>query len=278
MRFLFAVLLWLLSTAALAITVTAAWAQVKVVDENGYVALVAPAADDPNVQRAIADELTTQIVSIAKQQGRRVTESSVADIVGPYTSGPQFRTDFESVNRTAHQWLFTNSGSAQRDSQGRWQLELAPMIKNIVPQGISIKAPDSVKVSLSDESFRGLTPGRLTPVSRFGAIAVWVAAGVTFILVGLTQLAVRNRSKGVAALGVSALIVGAAGWAGLEIGRARLDKPLGRLTTNVHQVADGLLNAAVGSAHTWLSLTMVAGGALILVGVAAAALGVLLRP
>lgn len=81
MRFLFAALLWLLTTAALAVTIAAAWAQSRLVDENGYAALTAPAAADPRVQHAIAGELTTQIVSLGKKQGSRVDESQVAELV-----------------------------------------------------------------------------------------------------------------------------------------------------------------------------------------------------
>ncbi|EIC71313.1 hypothetical protein PP564_00180 [Mycobacteroides abscessus] len=277
MRFLFAALLWLLTTAALAVTIAAAWAQSRLVDENGYAALTAPAAADPRVQHAIAGELTTQIVSLGKKQGSRVDESQVAELVASYTSGPRFEADFGSVNRMAHQWLFTNSSSAQRDSQGGWQIDIAPMIKSLAPQGLSIKAPETLKVSVTDDKLAGLTPGRLVPVARFGQLAVWIFFGLTLVLAGLTQLAVRSRAKGLAGLGISALLVGAAGWAGLEIGRSYLDRPLSRVTGNVRDVADSLVTAAVGNAHHWLSLTMAAGGLVIVIGVVSGLLGALLR-
>ncbi|OHU25405.1 hypothetical protein [Mycobacteroides chelonae] len=277
MRFLFAVLLWLLTTAALALTVTAAWTQSRIVDENGYVALTAPAADDPRVQRAIAGELTTQIVSLGKKQGSRVNETQVAELTATYAGGPQFRADFASVNRMAHQWLFTNSNSAQRDSQGSWQIDVAPMIKSLVPQGLSIKAPETLKVSVTDDSLAGLTPGRLVPVARFGQLAVWISFGLTLVLAGLTQLAVRSRAKGLVGLGISALLVGTAGWAGLEIGRRYLDRPLNRVNDNLRDVADSLVTQAIGNAHHWLSLTMAAGGLVIVVGVVSGLVGGLLR-
>ncbi|SIC47622.1 hypothetical protein [Mycobacteroides abscessus] len=277
MRFLFAVLLWLLTTAALALTVTATWAQSRIVNENGYVALTAPAAADPTVQRAIAEELTTQIVSLGKKQGARVNESQVAELTSAYTGGPQFRDDFASVNRMAHQWLFTNSSSAHRDSQGGWEVDLAPMIKSLVPQGLSIKAPETLEVSLTEDNLGGLTPGRLVPVARFGQLAVWVLVGLTLVLAGLNQLAVRSRAKGLAGLGISALLVGAAGWAGLEIGRRYLDRPLNRVTENLRVVADGLITQAVSNAHHWLSLTMGVGVLVIVVGVVSGVLGGLLR-
>ncbi|AMT72762.1 hypothetical protein [Mycobacteroides immunogenum] len=277
MRFLFAVLLWLLTTAALAVTITAAWTQSRIVDENGYVALTAPAAADPRVQQAIAEELTTEIVSLSKKQGSRVNETQVAELTASYTSGPQFPADFASVNRMAHQWLFTNSSSAQRDSQGGWQIDVAPMIKSVVPQGLSVKAPETLKVSVTEDKLAGLTPGRLVPVARFGQLAVWIAFGLTLILAGLTQLAVRSRAKGLAGLGISALLVGAAGWAGLEIGRRYLERPLSRVTGDLREVADGVVTAAVSNAHHWLSLTMAVGGLVIVIGVVSGLVGGLLR-
>ncbi|MGH3724540.1 MAG: hypothetical protein ACRDUS_10500 [Mycobacterium sp.] len=277
MRFLFAVLLWLLTTAALAVTGAAAWTQSRIVDENGYVELTAPAASDPKVQRAIAEELTAQIVSLGKKQGSRVNETQIAELTSTYTAGPQFRADFASVNRMAHEWLFTNSSPVHRDSPGSWQIDLAPMIKSLVPQGLSIKAPETLEVSVADDNLGGLTPGRLVPVARFGQLAVWISVGLTLVLAGLTQLAVRSRAKGLAGLGISVLFLGAAGWAGLEIGRRYLDRPLNRVTANLRDVADSLVTQAVSSAHHWLSLTMAAGGLVIVIGVVSGVLGGLLR-
>jgi hypothetical protein len=177
----------------------------------------------------------------------------------------------------AHQWLFTNSNSAQRDSQGSWQIDVAPMIKSLVPQGLSIKAPETLKVSVTDDNLAGLTPGRLVPVARFGQLAVWISFGLTLVLAGLTQLAVRSRAKGLVGLGISALLVGTAGWAGLEIGRRYLDRPLNRVNDNLRDVADSLVTQAIGNAHHWLSLTMAAGGLVIVVGVVSGLVGGLLR-
>lgn len=47
MRFLAALMLWLLTTVALAAAVPAVWAQLHIVDEDGYAALAARAAGEP---------------------------------------------------------------------------------------------------------------------------------------------------------------------------------------------------------------------------------------
>ena len=45
------------------------WAQKNVVDANGYAAFAQSAAKDPKLQQAMASELTTQIVSLASNEG-----------------------------------------------------------------------------------------------------------------------------------------------------------------------------------------------------------------
>ena len=47
MRFALTLVLWLATTLALAVAVPAAWAQLNIVDEDGYAALASTAAGDP---------------------------------------------------------------------------------------------------------------------------------------------------------------------------------------------------------------------------------------
>jgi hypothetical protein len=89
----------------------------------------------------------------------------------------------------------------------------------------------------------------------------------------LTLVAARSRGKALASLGVSALLVGAAGWAGLEIGRRYIDDALNRTTGNVRTIAGVMVTHAEGSLHQWLNLTLAAGGALVVFGVVVAMIG-----
>ncbi len=68
MRFVAALLFWLLTTAALAAAIPAAWAQKNVVDESGYASLAQQAARDPRLQSAMASELTDQLVTVRLRQ------------------------------------------------------------------------------------------------------------------------------------------------------------------------------------------------------------------
>jgi len=89
--------------------------------------------------------------------------------------------------------------------------------------------------------------------------------------------AARSRGKALAALGVSALVVGATGWAGLEVARRWVDHALNRTEGDIRQVADAMVNHAEASMHMWLNLTLAAGGVLVVFGVLVSMLGGLRR-
>jgi hypothetical protein len=78
-------------------------------------------------------------------------------------------------------------------------------------------------------------------------------------------------------LGVSALIVGATGWAGIEVARSRINLALNQTTGDVRQIADAMVGHAEGSLHHWLNLALAAGGVLVLSGVVVSMLGGLRR-
>jgi hypothetical protein len=118
-----------------------------------------------------------------------------------------------------------------------------------------------------------MQPGQLRQLSTWGP---WVSVGAT-VLTGvfalLTLAAARSRGKALAALGVSALLVGAAGWAGLEVARRYINHALDRTTGDIRQVADAIVNHAEGGMHQWLNLTLAAGGVLLVFGVLVSMLG-----
>ncbi len=69
------------------------------------------------------------------------------------------------------------------------------------------------------------------------------------------------------------MLVGAAGWAAVEIGRRRADTALDGVTDNIRQIANGLIGHVVDSLHSWFNLTLAAGVALVVAGVVVVALG-----
>ena len=71
--------------------------------------------------------------------------------------------------------------------------------------------------------------------------------------------------------------MGAAGWAGIEVGRRYVDDGLAATSDDVRNVAGAMVDHAIGSLHRWLNLTIAAGAALVLFGVLVSMLGGLRR-
>lgn len=280
MRFLASLLLWLLTTAALAVAVPVTWAQHNLVDRNGYSALATSAAKDPPLQDAMAAELTTQLLRLAASAGYDVNASLFSGAARAYTGSDAFPGQFALANQVVHRWLFTDTVS-QSDASGRWEIDLSPMLADSSFQqtlaDFGIKAPSSLQIPLTENVSDSVRPGQFREVAKWGP---WVSVG-TAVLAGvlalLTLSVAKWRGKALAALGVSGLIVGAAGWAGIEVGRRYLNNALNATTGEVRYIADAMVNHAIGSMHLWLNLTLAAGVALVVLGVLASMVGGLRR-
>lgn len=263
MRSLLALLLWLVTTALLAVSVPALWAQQHVVSVDGYSDLAAGAARSPALQQPMAAELTAQVTSATGASGVQATLLEAA--ANSYTASDVFPGQFAAVNRVAHRWLFTN------DAQGQWVVDLSPMLADSsirqTLDSFGVQAPTTLQVSVTENESGGLRPGQLRPVALWGPWASIGVAVLTAVFALLTLTASRRRGKMIAALGISGLLVGAAGWAGIEIGRGRVDDALNRTTGNIHAIADVMVEHAVNSMHMWLNLTLTVGGGLVIIGV-----------
>jgi hypothetical protein len=270
------VFLWLITTVALAIAVPTAWAQKNVVDENGYFGFAASAAKDPPVQKAMADELGMQLKKLVEGSGYDVSTGLLQGAAGTYTASAAFPGQFAQANRIVHRWLFTDSVQ-QSDASGRWEIDLTPMLSDSSFQDtleqFGIEAPSKLEVPLTENMSDTVRPGQLRQLSTWGP---WVSVGATILtgVVALLTLAVaRSRGKALAALGISALLVGAAGWAGLEVARRYIDTALDRTEGDIRDVAAAMVSHAEGSLHQWLNLTLAAGGVLVVFGVIVSMLG-----
>ncbi|HEX2284492.1 MAG TPA: hypothetical protein VHI10_06630 [Mycobacterium sp.] len=283
MRLVATVFLWLVTTIALAVAVPAMWAQRNVASEDGYAALAASAAEDAKLQTAMASELTTQITALAADNGYDLNRDLVRGVAVAYTANAGFPGQFAAANRIAHRWMFTDSVQLAEgsDDGDRWLVDIAPMLNDPSLKetlgNLDLDVPQTLMVPITVPETTALRPGQLRQVATWGP---WVSVGAT-ILAGvfalLTIAAARSRGKVLAALGISALMVGAAGWAGLEVARRYVNDALNRTTGDIRQIADVMVNHAEDSLHQWLNVTLVAGGGLVLFGVLLSMLGGLRR-
>ena len=250
----------------------------NIVDEDGYAAFAQKAAGDPALQSAVAAELTTRAMALMAAHGGgkySVDSSQVHDTATAFTSGPSFPPLFANANRAAHRWLFSDARSG--DS---WVVDVAPMLNDSSFQQIlstyNVKVPATLTVPLTvsvPSTGQSVRQGQLSRVAAWGA---WVSIGAVALsgFCGLlTVAAARRRGKALTSLGVSALLVGAAGWAGIEVGRRYINDALNRTTGDIRQIADVMVDHAEAGLHQWLNLTLIAGVVLVGFGVIVAILG-----
>ncbi len=279
MRFLAALFFWLVTTLALAIAVPALWAQTTIVNEDGYAALAASAAGDQRLQTAMAGELTNQVVSLGADNGYQLNPVLVRQVALAYTGNSGFSGQFAQANRIAHRWMFTGA-VPNGNSTDQWLIDVAPMVSDPSFEAtlghLDLEVPPSMTVPITVAS-PDLQPGKLRWLATWGPWAVGAAVGLTVVGALLTLVAARSRGRALVALGVSALLVGAAGWAGIEVGGRYVGTALDRTTGDIRTVAEVMVAHAEDSLHHWLNVTLLAGGALVVVGLLAAGVGAALR-
>lgn len=268
MRFVATLLLWVLTTAALVVAVPVTWAQHTVVSRSGYTALATRAAKEPGLQGAVAGELATALNALATKAGYGTSVAALSSATDSYTGSAAFPAQFGLVNGLAHDWLFTDT-AAHTDSSGHWVVDLSPMLSDsslkATLAGFGVQPPPSkLQVPVTDSA--GLRPGQFRAATTWGP---WATVGVC-VLAGLLALLTlglaRSRGKTLAALGISVLLVGAAGWAGIEVGRPHVNDALNRTSGNMRQVADVMVDYTIADMHHWLNVTLVAGVGLVALG------------
>lgn len=270
MRFVATMLLWLVTTVLLAAAVPAAWAQQHLVDEGGFAALAQKAAGTTQLQDAMANEIGAQLKAVVAGSGYDLATGQLVGAASIYTGSSSFPGQFAQANRLAHRWLFTNAVQGT-DPSGRWQLDLSPMLADSsfrnTFKAFGIEPPSTLAIPLTDNAPQGLRPGRLRALATWGP---WVSVGLA-VLAGvfavLTLFVARSRGKTIAALGISGLLVGAAGWAGIELARRYVNDALINTSGEVRRIAGAMVGTAEASMHQWLNITLIVGGGLLIIGV-----------
>lgn len=279
MRFLTSLFFWLLTTAALAVSVPVVWAQMTIVNEDGYAALSASAAGDPRLQDAMAGELTTELVALGADNGYTLNPVLVGQVATSYTGNDGFPGQFAQANRIVHRWIFTGAVPSG-NSTDEWLIDVAPMLSDPSFQStlgtLDLEVPPTLTVPITVDAPE-LQPGKLRWLATWGPWASAALVAVTALCALLTVVAARSRGKALTALGVSALLVGAAGWAAIEVAGRGIDDALNRTTGDIRTVAEVMVAYAESSLHHWLNITLVAGAALVVLGAVTAALGGLRR-
>jgi hypothetical protein len=274
-RFTVTVVAWLITTVALAVAVPACWTQLHIVDADGYAAMAEKAAGDPAVQSAMASELTTRAMGLAEARGGGrypLDSAQVHDAASAFTAGPAFPPLFARANRAAHGWLFTAEQGGDPCA-----VDVAPMLEDsaITPllSRHNVTVPATLTVPVAESLPHSWRPGQLSRLATWGPWVSFGAAALGGCCALLVVAVARERGRAISSLGVSALLAGALGWAGIEVGRGRIDNGLNRTTGDVRDIAEVLVRHAEAGLHQWLGVTLVAGAVLVGLGVLVAIAG-----
>ncbi|QNN52807.1 hypothetical protein [Nocardioides mesophilus] len=228
------------------LSAVAVWANAQISDTDAYVQTVAPLAEDPAVQSAVADKVTVLIFdnldieqittdalnTLAEQPnvppraaallpGLAVpitdgVKSFTRDQVGAFVASPQFARIWEEVNRAAHtqvdKLLSGNEGGAVSAQGDTITLNLGPIVAQVkdrlVAQGFSL----AQNIPPVDQSFVLVQSDAITSAQSFyqllNNLGFWLPVIVVVLFVGGVMLA-RDRRR--------ALLKGALGLTGAMI-------------------------------------------------------------
>lgn len=239
-------LLILLACLLAPLSVTSVWASTILSDTDQYVETVAPVADDPAVQQAIADEVTVAIMEALDIEG--LTDDALDTLAGlermpprvadalpalgvPLTQGvesftrsqaenvlasPQFAEVWDDVNRLAHTQVVAllegEQGGALSAQDDSITLNLGPIIEQVkerlVDQGFTL----AQNIPVIDRSFvlvesEGISRAQ-TAYSLLNTLGVWLPI-IALVLLAAGVLLARDRRRALlaGALGVTVAMV-----------------------------------------------------------------------
>jgi len=228
------------------LSVASVWASSELSDTEQYVETVAPLADDPAVQDALAAEITTTIfenldveeltsealATIAAQPDvpPRVAaalpalatpiangvQSFTRDQVDSLLASPQFAQLWAEVNRVAHEQVVKllegNQGGAVSAQDGTITLNLAPIIEEVktrlVAQGFDL----ANNIPAVDKSFVLAESDAITDAQGFysllNTLGIWLPiVALALFAVGVALARDRRRALLKGGLGIAAAMV-----------------------------------------------------------------------
>lgn len=215
MRFTSAVLLVLVATVVAPFVIATSWLNAKVEDQQEYVATVAPLANDPDVQRVLADAAAAAAVSSLQ----RYVPVGLPDAVTEWAriaatevvESPDFPEFWRKANDDLHGDVMTLLEDPDASPDGNLTVDAAPLLAQVLlmieERGIPIAALPALPLEVA------VAPrSRVVEAGPTYRSADRVAGWLPFVWFGLVGLAIlvaagwrgRVRIVGLALLGVAA--------------------------------------------------------------------------
>jgi hypothetical protein len=255
-------------------SLSARWLRGEVLDTNRYLKSVAPLADNPVIQEAIATQVARAVSEQLGHQARDQVPSSVAGLlIGPMDQGVEkvshqivlsfvrsdgFRTIWVDMNRTMHQQVVAvledRRGSLVAvDGRGVLTLELSPVVAAMAHQlatlGVAEDRLPSLSAQMPVAKLNGIGGARLA-AGWLAHAAFWLPLITLATLIGAVLTAV-NRRRMLIVVGLSVSATMAVFWLILSVGRSLMVRGLSE--PDLRRAATAIVNQVTASlrAEMW---------------------------
>ncbi|MEV7605251.1 hypothetical protein AB0N65_07405 [Paenarthrobacter sp. NPDC089322] len=258
-----------------AIAVPAAWVDMNVVKEDGFVRIAGSLGNDPDFQRRLATAAAANFQSSVDLP--EPLKSLAADALGEAASGMQSWSDYpqawEETARNSHRLNFADANQPEEAvTPTALLLDIGPLVRLIrdhfaSSSGIRIEVPAESLVTLGEPSQRQL-------VERVTAFAPlwWVAALGAVVSALLALVAAQRRSVVLVFLGLGGLALAAVWTAGADLAGGMVGS-FSRGDGVADLFKQEFFAAAKAGFGEWITFSAVASGGLVVLGVAAWILG-----
>lgn len=251
-----------------ALAFPAIWVDRNVVQEDGFVALAAPAGRDAEFQQRLAEAAvgtidTGSIPAPLANLVEPVLEAAASSLTGL----PGYPAAWEETLRRSHRLSFADASSlpAEASSGSSLTLDVAPLVALATEElsratGLPLDAPEQTLINVGQSDQRQL----IERVSAYAPLGYTLAIGAGIAL-ALALVAARRRWTVVFSAGLGALAL-----AGLWALGAQLAKDAVQGVGSGNEVADMFRDEFVAAAstgfQTWTTAAAIAGGVLVAVG------------
>ncbi|MFI0978131.1 hypothetical protein ACH4SP_14175 [Streptomyces sp. NPDC021093] len=205
----------LLALVALLVPVNAVavWADAGIEDTGRYVTTMAPLAEDPDVQKAVTDRLTSEIM---KQVDLGPLQNGAERLLGEaarsFAGTDTYDKAWNTVSRVTHDAL-RNALTADKGSGDTVALDLAPVIAELKQRLTDDGVPLAGRIPVVHTDITLLRTDQLdtwrTVYHTLAPTARWLPPVTALLVVGSILLAVRGRRLLTTALAGLALVAGA---------------------------------------------------------------------
>lgn len=217
MRTFLSAILALLALVVAAGGLASVWLDENLVDESGFVALVAPLGDDAEFQAALTESLAQEVTANTglPEQFNSFVEPLIRDAAGAVTGSSAYPAAWTETLRLSHAFTFAQAPDPSEPAPAILTLDLGPVVGLVADNlggslGVDVPVPEDTTIEVGSVERGGLLSGVSDVVQGWGlylagagvlallAIVIARRRGTTLALLGL----------GVAAIGIVGLLAG----------------------------------------------------------------------